>query len=1488
MRTVTKKILSAFTALSIALTPFSTSAASYFYRFHPTVISVKSDGSNPGGQDPGPVNPGPDQGELKKIEASFSAIVGQVFSQGIPYADQRVARWQPVSGTLPTGFTFNSDTGLITGTSQGVESATFFLNGFDIKNTKIIEAKITISSHEIAGQTQTFSYYTHTNQPFERALPTVAGLAVKQWKAETVLPPGLELDALSGVLRGTATTSGISSIVASGLDMFGNVVLTVKGDLKVEDGPTIEFVRGQTIDLSKREQFDITPVVGQTLGPVSFRLIAVGAEHAGLTFDGTTGKLGGKFPAFNMSGLYRIEVRDGYDGSIGISNVFELKTANEVVSLASIGNMTGYLDEAFTLQLTTQSGNAPVDSTWAISAGTLPAGIQLNPQTGLLSGTPTAVGSKTGLKVSLTSSSVMVESAAFNFDVIPKNLELKGSTTTAVAGRPFTTPAVTVVSGDTDGLTFSVNETLPSLLSFDTATGTFSSTGLPAGNYDAWVTATNKIGATANASVLIRINNDPDLKYTASSTVQRLKTLNLTPTFKQDSFIGSKTFKVLEGTLPSFASFNTSTGQLLVAPTLVTDVQSEDYGPFVVEATDSTGEKYRANSFTFKVIDRDQLVLKSSDLSMYSYVDDRAYPVTVENALGPVTYELVEGQQNLPSSVSFHASGFFYGKALVSPGTTVGGIVIRAADTNGGLATFGPFSLSFEPANDLAPLAGSFDKTYSWTMKKQFSDFALAKPTNSFGPLTYAIDGDLPFGVSLVDGKLSGTVFDAGTHLIKYTVKDDTNRVARGTITLVISPELDLSIAPIFVSRATQVDVPVKPTGGKAPYTLSFDNTSRLPLGMSWDAINKKVTGIPREEGVFTFQVNVADSLGSTANSGPVTIDVGPGPTFSFNYDPIVVVKNSFLNYKPDIPGGSGSYTFSVKKGYYSEGLSFSSSNGQLAGIARTAAIYSFTVAATDNVFGGQFTQDVSLVVQPDIPMSITQPNQSVRAGASVTINRPTVTGNYGRFTFELWGLETTGLAIDPTTGTTTGTPTKTGTFNATVRATDEMGRTASTSFAVVIVDGLSINVPTENNLQYNKTVAQAALVQPTASNSVGSLSWSIGNASQLPPGVSFNTALGKFEGTPTALGGYGPVTLSVSDSQMSTTSPPIYFTVYMNSDPIVLDVSGAVGKVGMSVSNPAPSYSNSISGTRFFANNLGGTNLTLDQSTGVLTGSFSTAAVHNIDLTITDDTGRETTKQVPFDIKARMAVSAAATATLDVGVTMTAIPVTRTNAYGASTWDAVTSGLPPGVTFNTTTGQFEGKPTTAGTYGPVKVTGRDSLGDLATTSGTTFTVRASGHVYWRIADSQTQGNWWWNTSGGQIGTSYTGADVAGSRFQGWGAMTSTWFDETRGDVTALKVRNTGLPATGFNVTDAIWAVSGFADPWQLKRSGGTWYKAYKFSEPVNINKVTWTWGDSQNALYSAILFPVIQYSDDGTNWTTAWSSTITRSTTRPQGTQKP
>ncbi len=92
---------------------------------------------------------------------------------------------------------------------------------------------------------------------------------------------------------------------------------------------------------------------------------------------------------------------------------------------------------AYSTELAVSGGLAP--RTWSISAGVLPAGLSIGASTGVVSGTPTAAGSKrVTVRVSDSSTPALVATKALTFDVVA--LQITTTTVpTAVLGAPYRT-----------------------------------------------------------------------------------------------------------------------------------------------------------------------------------------------------------------------------------------------------------------------------------------------------------------------------------------------------------------------------------------------------------------------------------------------------------------------------------------------------------------------------------------------------------------------------------------------------------------------------------------------------------------------------------------------------------------------------------------------------------------------------------------------------------------------------------------------------------------------------------------------------------------------------------------------------------------------------------------------------------------------------------------------------------------------------------------
>jgi PKD repeat protein len=194
-------------------------------------------------------------------------------------------------------------------------------------------------------------------------------------------------------------------------------------------------------------------------------------------------------------------------------------------------------------------------------------------------------------------------------------------------------------------------------------------------------------------------------------------------------------------------------------------------------------------------------------------------------------------------------------------------------------------------------------------------------------------------------------------------------------------------------------------------------------------------------------------------------------------------------------------------------------------------------------------------------------------------------------------------------------------------------------------------------------------------------------NATGLPAGLSVNTSTGLISGTPTTAGTYS-VTISATNSS-GTGSATLTLTI-KPPPPVITSATTASGTVGIAFSYQITATNNP---TSFNATGLPG-GLTVNTTTGVISGTPTTAGTYTVTISATNAGGTgSATLTLTVVNPPPPVITSATTATGQVGVAFS-YQITATN--NPTSFNA--TGLPAGLTVNTTTGLISGTPTTAGT----------------------------------------------------------------------------------------------------------------------------------------------------------------------------------------------
>ncbi len=640
---------------------------------------------------------------------------------------------------------------------------------------------------------------------------------------------------------------------------------------------------------------------------------------AWLSFDAATRTFSGT-PPQDFNGTLSLKVVAS-DGTASAEDVFDLviDPVNDApVTANSLNDQTGTEDSAWSFTVPADAfsdvdGDALSYGAVLADGSALPAWLNFDGATRSFSGTPPQDFNGTlSLKVIATDGTASAE-GLFELAIDPVNdapvvaVGIADQSGTEDSAWSFTVPADTFSDADGDTLSYSAvladGSALPSWLSFDAATRTFS--GTPPQDFNGALSL-KVIGTdgTASAESPFELAIDPvnDAPVVANAIVEQSGTENSAWSFTvpADAFSDADgdalTYSATLGDgsdLPSWLSFDAATRTFSGTP-------PQDFnGTVSLKVVASDGTASAEDAFDLVIDPVNDAPVVTSPVADQTGTEDTAWSFTVPaDAFSDVDGDalsysavLADGSA-LPSWLNFDgATRSFSG---TPPQDFNGALSLKIIATDGTASAEEIFSLSIDPVNDapvvaigIADQSGTEDAAWSFTV-----------PADTFSDA----DGDtLSYSAVLADGSAlpAWLNFDAANRSFSGTPPQDFNGAlslkviatdgaasAESLFELAIDPVNDAPVVTNAIAdqsgtedRAWSFTVPADAfsdeDGDELTYSAELSDGSALPSWLGFDAATRTFFGTPPQDfdGTLSLKVLASDGTASAESVFDLVVD---------------------------------------------------------------------------------------------------------------------------------------------------------------------------------------------------------------------------------------------------------------------------------------------------------------------------------------------------------------------------------------------------------------------------------------------------------------------------------------------------------------------------------------------------------------------------------------------------------------------------------------
>lgn len=909
---------------------------------------------------------------------------------------------------LPAALKFDRKSLVITGIPREVMAETEFIlvasNSGGVANASVTIRVVDIAPSSVVYSQPNVSYIKDVG--IIPNVPSSQGGAPMKYSIDPTLPEGLELDASTGVITGTPTTTRDSSAYVVSVSNTGGVTNTT---LFIGVRPLIpESLNYHQVDLTYVKDQQIEPNPPHLMDGVKLSFSVMPPLPPGLQLSSTNGTISGKPKVTSPYTKYTITGQN-QAGTLTTDIFIRVEDAAPSNLTYAASTLTFQKDVPIT-PIAVVSVDGGVPERYTVEPD-LPAGLILDDKTGTIRGTPMEAPKRAFLKITALNEGGRADATLELIinDVAPSNLVYFVMSADYTRGSPIEENVPTYEGGTI--VEFTAEPSLPAGLSLSPS-GSISGTPSRYSERAAYkITGTNSGGSTS-ATVLIAVKDVAPFELSYENTFVVLtvgeEMVQNLPTGDAQAVLNWSAVPQM----PDGIVLDPSTGVISGTPSRV---QSET--GYIITGSNTAGSKQTRVLIT--VIDVPPCCLSYSNPNpVYKKGVEIERNVPQGNGGGFVIQYI--SNPSLPVGLTLdRATGEITGAALIARPSL--NYTIIAQNSGGMTSTVLNITVLDDPPTALKYRKPKVVATVGVPIEANLPALQGGQPD------VYSSEQALPEGIVLdsVTGEISGTpnvpIDEANFTIVASNAQGE----ARADVVFIIK-----QVAPNGLSFARSSmtvyymgkSIPPNIASWEGGPPTSFAVEPPLPEGLFVDNNTGILQGVPQEVAEkITYTITASNQGGSTAATVVFTVVDVPPTAFSYvDIDAVYFISREIEPNVPIIQAGA-LQGFSYDK-FLPNGLILDKDTGIISGTPRARVDRSRYTITTANS-GGKISASIYITVVDPPPSNFTYliPSPIYTIDQNIDANAPLVSGRVDRYTVE--PTLPLGLEIDHLTGVITGTP---------------------------------------------------------------------------------------------------------------------------------------------------------------------------------------------------------------------------------------------------------------------------------------------------------------------------------------------------------------------------------------------------------------------------------------------------------------------------------